>query len=59
MSWFEMAHVGMHYGADGFWRGSKLPGSFFYSSDSHPAQRFTASACAPVSAGVRAVGDIA
>jgi hypothetical protein len=25
MGWFEMAHVGMHYGADGFWRGSKMP----------------------------------
>lgn len=25
MSWFEMAHVGMHLGSDGFWRGSKMP----------------------------------
>jgi len=25
MGWFEMAHIGMHYGADGFWRGSKMP----------------------------------
>ena len=25
MGLFEMAHVGMHYGADGFWRGSKMP----------------------------------
>lgn len=24
-SWFGMAHIGMHLGTDGFWRGSKMP----------------------------------
>jgi len=46
MGWFEMAHIGMHYGADGFWRGSKRLDSFFSATDSGAGQRLAASVCA-------------
>lgn len=42
MGWFEMVHVGMHYGADGFWRGSKRLDSFFSAASSTAEQRLDA-----------------
>lgn len=58
MGWFEMAHVGMHYGADGFWRGSKRLDSFFSPADQIAAQRITAVGCAEQLPAVSAVERI-
>ncbi len=59
MGWFEMAHVGRHYGADGFGRGSKRLDSFFSPADQIAAQRITAAGCASNRAEFCAVEPVA